>query len=191
VGGVRRRGVFLDRDGTLNVKPPEHEYVTSEAEFVWLPGAADGVARLARAGYVPAVVSNQRGVARGLVEPSVLRRIEQIIQAELARHSCSIAAFRYCFHALEEGCDCRKPKPGMILQLARELNLDLAGSWAIGDSQTDIQAGEAAGCRTALVSASGDVAEADVVAPSLAEVSRLIVERRQPGATDSNSSTSA
>jgi D-glycero-D-manno-heptose 1,7-bisphosphate phosphatase len=194
VGGVSRRGVFLDRDGTLNVKPPEHEYVTSEAEFVWLPGAAEGVARLARAGYVPAVVSNQRGVARGLIEPSVLRRIEQLTQAELARHGCSIAAFRYCVHELEEGCDCRKPKPGMILQVARELDLDLEKSWAIGDSQTDIQAGQAAGCRTALVAATGGDTEADVVAPSLAEVSRLIVERSQPASelpADSNSSTSA
>jgi D-glycero-D-manno-heptose 1,7-bisphosphate phosphatase len=194
VGGLRKRGVFLDRDGTLNVKPREHEYVTSEAEFVWLPGAAEGAARLARAGYVLTVVSNQRGVARGLVQPSVLRRIEQIIQVELARHGCSIAAFRYCIHELDEACDCRKPKPGLILQVARELDLDLAGSWAIGDSQTDIQAGEAAGCRTALVAASGNGAEADVVAPSLIKVSRLIVEESQPAsdrATDSNSSTSA
>jgi D-glycero-D-manno-heptose 1,7-bisphosphate phosphatase len=184
--------VFLDRDGTLNVKPREHEYVMSEAEFVWLPGAAEGVARLARAGYVPTVVSNQRGVARGLVQPSVLRRIEQLIQTELARYGCSIAAFRYCVHDLEEACDCRKPKPGMILRVAGELDLDLAGSWAIGDSETDIQAGAAAGCRTARVADSD--ADADVVAPSLAEVSQLIVGWSQPASdrtSDSNSSTSA
>jgi D-glycero-D-manno-heptose 1,7-bisphosphate phosphatase len=194
VGGLRKHGVFLDRDGTLNVKPREHEYVTSEAEFVWLPGAAEGTARLARAGYVLAVVSNQRGVARGLVQPSVLCRVEELIQEELARYGYSIAAFRYCMHDLEEACDCRKPKPGMILQVARELDLDLAGSWVIGDSQTDIRSGKAAGCRTALIADSGDETEADIVAQSLAEVSRLVVGWNQPvsdRASDSNSSTSA
>ena len=167
--------MFLDRDGTLNVRPGEHEYVTSEADFVWLPGAAEGAARLARAGYVLTVVSNQRGVARGLVRPSVLGRIEEIIQDELARYGCSITAFRYCMHDLDDACDCRKPKPGMILRLARELDLDLVDSWMIGDSPTDIRTGQAAGCRTALLADSGDRTVADVVAPSLAEASRWIV----------------
>jgi D-glycero-D-manno-heptose 1,7-bisphosphate phosphatase len=186
--------VFLDRDGTLNVRPREHEYVTSEADFVWLPGAAEGAARLARAGYVLTLVSNQRGVARGLVQPTVLRAIENLIQDELARYGCSITAFRYCVHDLEDACDCRKPKPGMILQLAQELDLDLDGSWMIGDSDTDIRTGEAAGCRTALLADSADEAEADVVAPSLGEASELIVAWAQLAAeraSDSNSSTSA
>jgi D-glycero-D-manno-heptose 1,7-bisphosphate phosphatase len=194
VGGVSRHGVFLDRDGTLNAKPREHEYVTSEEEFVWLPGAAEGVARLAGSGYVLTVVSNQRGVARGLVQPSVLHRIEDLIQDELAGYGCSIAAFRYCLHDLEDACDCRKPKPGMILRLAQEFDLDVTNSWVIGDSHTDIWAGEAAGCRTALVTDSGADTEADVVAPSLADVSQLIVGRSQaaPGrVSDPNSSTSA
>jgi D-glycero-D-manno-heptose 1,7-bisphosphate phosphatase len=171
--------VFLDRDGTLNVRPREHEYVTSEAEFVWLPGAAEGVARLARAGFVLTVVSNQRGVARGLVHPSVLHQIETLIQDELGRYGCSIAAFRYCVHDIEHGCDCRKPKPGMILRLARQLGLDLACSWVIGDARTDVRAGVAAGCRTALLGHSRDGSDADVVAPSLAEVSQLIARRMQ------------
>jgi D-glycero-D-manno-heptose 1,7-bisphosphate phosphatase len=194
VGGVSKHGVFLDRDGTLNVRPGEHEYVTSEADFVWLPGAAEGAARLARAGYVLTVVSNQRGVARGLVHPSLLRRIEELIQDELARYGCSIVAFRYCMHDLEDACDCRKPKPGMILRLARDLDLDLAGSWMIGDSDTDIRTGEAAGCRTALLADGGDDNGADVVAPSLAQVSELIVGWTQPApkrVPDSNCSTSA
>jgi D-glycero-D-manno-heptose 1,7-bisphosphate phosphatase len=175
VGGLNRRGVFLDRDGTLNVRPREHEYVTAEKEFVWLPGAAEGLARLARAGYVLTVVSNQRGVARGLVRPNVLRGIEELIQSELASHGCTIAAFEYCMHEEAEACDCRKPKPGMILRLARELDLELGCSWVIGDSWTDIRAGEAAGCRTALLAADG--VEADVVAPSLAEASQVIADR--------------
>lgn len=195
MGGLTRRGVFLDRDGTLNVRPLEHEYVTSERQFVWLPGAAEGVGRLAHSGYVLAVVSNQRGVARGLVTPGTLHTIEKRIQRDLAAHGCNIEAFRYCFHDDEDACDCRKPKPGMILRLARELDLDLCSSWVIGDSESDIRAGEAAGCRTALVGGLRGQADPDIVAASLAEASELIAVRTsQPasdGGFDSNSSTSA
>jgi histidinol-phosphate phosphatase family protein len=194
VDRLRRPAAFLDRDGTLNVRPPEHEYLTSEREFVWLPGAAGGVARLARAGYALAVVSNQRGVARGLVTPDTLRAIERRIQLDLASLGCTIEAFRYCFHDEEDACDCRKPGSGMITRLAEELNIDLPRSWMIGDSESDILAGEGAGCRTGLVGQSPIDVAPDVVAPSLLAASELIVEWGQPtvgSAADSNSWTSA
>jgi D-glycero-D-manno-heptose 1,7-bisphosphate phosphatase len=195
MGRLSRRAVFLDRDGTLNVRPPEHEYVTSRQEFVWLPGAPEGVARLARAGYVLAVVSNQRGVARGLVTTRLLCAIEGKIQRDLAVHDCAIDAFRYCLHDDGDGCDCRKPKPGMIIQVGRELDLDLGSSWMIGDSESDVRAGKAAGCKTALVGHTDARTAADVVAPSLARASEVIALRTdQPsfdGVADSNSSTSA
>jgi D-glycero-D-manno-heptose 1,7-bisphosphate phosphatase len=168
--------VFLDRDGTLNVKPAEHEYVTDPADFVWLPHAAEAVARLAQGGFALTVVSNQRGVARGLVSPGVLRAIEQQIQLDLAAYGCAIEAFRYCFHHSHEGCDCRKPKPGLILDLARDMDLSLERSWVIGDSETDVLAGTAAGCSTALIAAAAGV-EADVVAPSLLAASDVILQR--------------
>jgi D-glycero-D-manno-heptose 1,7-bisphosphate phosphatase len=174
VGGVSRAAVLLDRDGTINVKAPPHEYITSRQEFVWLPGAADGLARLAGAGYVLAVVSNQRGVARGLVSFDVLEEIEQVIQRELRTRGCRITAFCYCPHEHEDNCDCRKPKPGMLLALARELDLDLASSWMIGDSESDVQAGAAAGCRTVRLAPSGEHSSADLLAGSLLDASRLI-----------------
>jgi D-glycero-D-manno-heptose 1,7-bisphosphate phosphatase len=175
VDGVSRPAVFLDRDGTLNVRPAEHCYLTSTDAFTWLPGAQRGAARLAKAGYVLAVASNQRGVARGLVEPSVLTAVEALIQSGLARHDCAITAFRYCPHEESAHCHCRKPKPGLLLDLARDLELDLSRSWMIGDSETDVLAGQAAGCRTVLIGSAPQTCEPDLIAPSLDVASALIV----------------
>jgi D-glycero-D-manno-heptose 1,7-bisphosphate phosphatase len=173
--GVSRPAVFLDRDGTLNVKPPEHQYLTSADAFAWLPGAQRGAARLARGGYVLVVASNQRGVARGLVEPAVLSTIEGLIQRGLERYECGVAAFRYCPHEESAGCDCRKPRPGLLLDLARDLDLDLARSWMIGDSDSDVLAGQAAGCRTVLIGGRPSTCVPDLTAPSLDAASALIV----------------
>ena len=175
MGRVRPRAVFLDRDGTLNVKAREHEYITSEDDFVWLAGAREGIARLAAAGYVLAVVSNQRGVARGLVTVEVLSGIEARIQRDLAPLGCAIAAFSYCPHDHAARCDCRKPEPGLITRLAGELEVDLARSWMIGDSDSDMVAGRRAGCRTALVGNQPTTAPPDLVAASLAEASELLI----------------
>jgi D-glycero-D-manno-heptose 1,7-bisphosphate phosphatase len=176
VGSLSRRAVFLDRDGTLNERPPEHEYVSSEHDFAWLPGAREALARLARTGFVLAVASNQRGVARGLVTVAALHAVERKIQADLEPHGCRIEAFGYCLHDLDAGCACRKPRPGMLHDLAASLDLDLASSWMVGDAGSDVEAGRAAGCRTALVgAANARGAAADLVAPTLDETSRLIV----------------
>ena len=199
MGRLTRPGVILDRDGTLNVRPREHEYVASEREFSWLPGAAESLCLLAQTGYVLAVASNQRGVARGLVTVETLHAIEERIQHELAGRSCKIDAFRYCVHDDADGCDCRKPRPGMIFALARELGLDLGRSWVIGDSTSDIRAGEAAGCRTALIGALPEGIEPTIVATSLLEASELIAagtshrasDRVRGPSSDSNFSTSA
>jgi D-glycero-D-manno-heptose 1,7-bisphosphate phosphatase len=172
---MSRRAAFLDRDGTLNVRPPDHRYVTSEAEFSWLPGAARGAARLAAAGYVLAVASNQRGISLGVLDPAVLRAIEARIQRDLAGHGCAIEAFDYCPHETAAGCNCRKPRPGMFLRLAEGLDIDLRRSWVIGDSESDVIAGQSVGCRTALVGTVPDTCEPDLVAPSLEAASDLVV----------------
>jgi histidinol-phosphate phosphatase family protein len=174
MGSLSRRAAFLDRDGTLNMRPGEHEYLTQVDQFVWLPGAPEALARLGRASYVLAVVSNQRGVARGLVSLAVLRQIEQRIQDDLAVLECRIEVFRYCFHDLADACDCRKPRPGMLQDLARDLDLDLERSWMIGDAESDVAAGRAAGCHTAFVGPGALAGGADLVAPSLDQVSRTI-----------------
>jgi D-glycero-D-manno-heptose 1,7-bisphosphate phosphatase len=187
-----RSAIFLDRDGTLNVKASAHEYVTSVGAFVWLPGARDALARLAQAGFVLTVVSNQRGVDRGLVSLETFRGIEERIQNDLRPYGCAITAFRYCIHAADT-CDCRKPKPGMILELAQTLGLDVASSWIVGDAVSDIRAGEAAGCSTALVGDESPQVTADVRASTLLAATDLILARRaQPEATGpANSATSS
>ena len=169
-----RAAAFLDRDGTLNVRPPAHEYIVAESEFVWLPGAREALVRLHHAGYVLAVVSNQRGVGRGLVSASTLGAIEGRIQRDLAGFGCRVEAFHYCLHDIGAGCECRKPRPGMLLELAKRLDLDLSSSWMIGDAESDVVAGQAAGCRTAFLGTPGEAVAADVVAASLEEASRLI-----------------
>jgi D-glycero-D-manno-heptose 1,7-bisphosphate phosphatase len=168
-----RRAVFLDRDGTLNVRAAEHEYVTRVEEFEWLPGAREALAAFAGAGYALAVVSNQRGVARGLVAKQTLTRIEARIQSDLRAYGCSIDAFRYCVHDIGDACACRKPRPGMILDLAAEHAYDLRESWMVGDSESDVLAGSTAGCRTALI---GDSGNADVIAPTLHDAASAMLE---------------
>jgi D-glycero-D-manno-heptose 1,7-bisphosphate phosphatase len=172
-GASKRRAAFLDRDGTLNERPGEQSYVTQIADFRVLAEAVDGMRRLAECGYVLVVASNQRGVARGLVGPDLLRAAEDALQRELGPHAARIEAFYYCPHEIEESCDCRKPKPGLLLRAAAELDLDLSRSWMIGDSATDVQAGRAAGCRTAYLGTDGS-ASANLTATSLLEAAELI-----------------
>lgn len=174
---VKRAAIFLDRDGVLNIKPPAHEYVGTVEQFTWLPGAVEGAARLAAAGYVLTVVSNQRGIARGLVSPETLTGIEAVIQRGLGSQGAHVEAFRYCPHELDAGCGCRKPRPGMILSLAEDLELELGQSWLVGDAPTDIEAGRAAGVRTLLITEDGQPALPlpDLTARSLLEASEQIL----------------
>ncbi len=168
------RAAFLDRDGTINARPAEHQYVTRAEDLRLLPGAIEGMARLAGCGYTLVVASNQRGMARGLLTERVLDEIEAVIEAALEPHGAVIAGFYYCPHQADDpGCDCRKPKPGMLLRAARELGLDLEESWMIGDSPSDIGAGSAAGCRTAYLG-SPPAEPATITAPSLGAVAERI-----------------
>jgi D-glycero-D-manno-heptose 1,7-bisphosphate phosphatase len=148
-----RAAIFLDRDGTINACPPPHHYLTAADDFGFLPGAAAAMSALAQAGYVLVVVSNQRGVARGLVDPLTLHVIEARIQLKIA--PAAVAGFYYCQHDLEAGCACRKPEPGLILAAATDLKLDLQRSWMIGDNISDVIAGTCAGCRTILLGDNG------------------------------------
>jgi D-glycero-D-manno-heptose 1,7-bisphosphate phosphatase len=172
---VSRPAAFLDRDGVLNVRAAEHHYVCAVEDFEWLPGAVEGAVRLARGGYALVVVSNQRGLARGLVSEQTLRDIEDRIQGALEPHGCAIEAFRYCPHDHDARCACRKPRPGLLLDAAAELDLDLDASWMIGDSGSDVRAGRDAGCRTALVGGAADEEGADLVAAGLDAASELIL----------------
>ncbi len=166
-----RPAAFLDRDGVLNERPPDHDYVRAIDTLVLLPGAADAVRRLADAGYVPVTISNQRGVARGLVTWETLRAIEEVLIREIGGR----IAFYYCPHDYVDACDCRKPAPGLLLRAAAELGLDLPRSVMIGDAESDVEAGRAAGTRTIRIAAPGTATSADATATDLAAAADLLL----------------
>lgn len=162
-----RAAVFLDRDGVLNERPAEHEYVLSPAGLRWLPGALEATSRLSRAGCPIVVVSNQRGIARGLLSWRALERIEDSMRADLEKAGALVHGFYYCPHDLEERCVCRKPAPGLLLRAADELGLELGASVMVGDTEEDVQAGRAAGCVTIRLAEPGSPSAADLVLPDL------------------------
>ncbi len=139
--------IFLDRDGTLNVRPPKACYVERPQDFVWLEGAKEAVKQLNDAGYRVLLVSNQPGIARGRMTEKMLSAVHQKMQQDLSEIGASIEKIYYCPHNWEEGCACRKPKPGMFYQAQKDYSLNLQQCMMIGDDDRDIQAGEAAGCR--------------------------------------------
>ena len=143
----RRRAVFLDRDGTLN---DEVDYLASPGDFRLLPGVASGLRVLAEAGFALVVVTNQSGVARGILDEETLAKINARMRAELSAAGVELDAVYYCPHHPEIGapyfradCTCRKPGPGMLLEAAAHLDLDLERSFAVGDSLRDLEAARA------------------------------------------------
>lgn len=142
-----RKFIFLDRDGTLNVRPPKACYIEKLEDFVWLPDAREAVRLLKDNGYQVILVSNQPGIARGRLTEEALGAIHQKMQDELAEIGARIDHIYYCPHDWDEGCACRKPKPGMFYQAQRDLSLDLTKCWMLGDDERDMHAGGDAGCK--------------------------------------------
>jgi histidinol-phosphate phosphatase family protein len=153
-----RRAAFLDRDGVLNRRAGPHDYVKSPAEFAWLAGAREGVLRLNREGWLVLVVSNQRGVARGLMSAADVEAIHARALRELAELGARVDGFYYCPHGDEDACACRKPQPGLILRAAREWNVDLGASFLVGDDERDVEAARRAGVRGHRMATDGDLA---------------------------------
>ena len=147
-----RKFVFLDRDGTLNVRPPKACYVEKPEDFIWLDGAKEAVKKLNDNSYLVILISNQPGIARGNLTEQTLEDIHEKMKRDLAEVHAHIDAIYYCPHNWDEGCFCRKPKPGMLYQAQRDYSLNLTKGYLIGDDERDIEAGESAGCRSILVS---------------------------------------
>jgi len=144
-----RRAVFLDRDGVVNRDSPA--FIKSPEELEMLPGAAEAIARLERAGFVVAVVTNQSGIGRGLFTEEALARTHARLIQEVEAAGGRIHAIRHCPHLPDAGCACRKPLPGLVEELGRDLQVDLASSFFVGDRPEDIQCGTAAGATSVLV----------------------------------------
>jgi D-glycero-D-manno-heptose 1,7-bisphosphate phosphatase len=152
---MRDRALFLDRDGTL--VQPRH-YPTRPEDLCVYPGIDRELRRLQEAGFKLVVITNQSGLARDLFTKADLRRMHAYLIAELARSNVRLDGIYYCPHHpdgvipdLTIRCRCRKPEPGMLLQAAADLGLDLAGSWVVGDILDDVEAGNRIGCRSILV----------------------------------------
>jgi D-glycero-D-manno-heptose 1,7-bisphosphate phosphatase len=150
-----RRAVFLDRDGTIN---EEKEYLWRIEEFCFINGSVEAIRVLNGAGFLVVVVTNQSGIGRGYFTEADLERLHLFMEKELAREGAIIDASYFCPHHPQDAegeylldCSCRKPLPGMLLNAARDLGIDLAASWMVGDKRADIDAGVAAGCRSVLV----------------------------------------
>lgn len=154
-----QRAVFLDRDGTINRYTG---FLRNVDEFELLPGVADAIKKINASGFLAIVVTNQPVIARGEVTHEQLQEIHNKMEALLGQDGAYLDAIYYCPHHPHRGyegeipelkinCGCRKPKPGMLLKAAADFNIDLAKSWMVGDGENDIRAGQAAGCKTALI----------------------------------------
>lgn len=143
--------VFLDRDGVINAKAPEGDYIKTWAEFSFLPGVVRAIVRLTESGYLVFIATNQRGVARGLMSLDDLQSIHGLMLEHLAARGASISGIYCCTHDLADECECRKPRPGLLLRAAEDHGLDLERSWMIGDRESDVQAGLAAGCQVIMI----------------------------------------
>ena len=190
-GLVRRRNlshpqkaVFLDRDGTLN---RYIGFLRNADEFELLPGVEDAIRRINASGFLAIVATNQPVIARGEVTAVQLDEIHSKMETLLGRSGAYIDGLYYCPHHPDGGfegevselkiqCDCRKPKPGMIFQAAEDFHIDLAASWMVGDSRSDIQCGINAGCRTVLIGESSQDCGQDYTAASLSEAVQIILE---------------
>jgi D-glycero-D-manno-heptose 1,7-bisphosphate phosphatase len=168
-----RPAAFLDRDGVINV---ERDYVYRIEDFELLPGVVEALAGLQRAGYALVVVTNQGGIGLGLYTEADMQRLHTHLRSLLAEAGVQLDGIFHCPHhprspdlAMRGPCDCRKPAPGMLLQAARELQLDLPRSFLIGDKADDVAAGRAAGVGQNFLARSGhaltvaDIAQADAV----------------------------
>lgn len=161
------RTAFLDRDGTLNVKAPDGAYITSARCLQLLPGAASAVRRLNDAGVFVVLVTNQRGIARGLMSQEDHAGIMRRLAEGLAVGGAHLDAAYVCPHD-EGSCDCRKPAPGLLLRAAREHpNIELDRAATVGDSESDIMAGASAGTMTIRIAPEPVASRADHVVPNL------------------------
>jgi D-glycero-D-manno-heptose 1,7-bisphosphate phosphatase len=170
--------VFLDRDGTLNAKPPAGEYIERPDALRLLPGAAEAVRMLNRAGLWTGVATNQRGVALGRMSTADLAAVHARLRELLAEEGAVLDAIYSCPHELG-ACDCRKPGPGMLLQAKREQpELAFERAAIIGDSLADVETGRRLGLTTVLLCAEGAEPEAaavaDHLAPDLLAAARLL-----------------
>ena len=170
------RLVLLDRDGTLNRKPDEGDYITTVDQLELMPAAADAVRRLNDAGVPVAVVTNQRGVALGRLTRTQLGHVHAGLRACLDARGAQIDRIYYCPHD-RGACRCRKPEPGLLERAGRDFGVPMAQAAMVGDADSDVEAGRRAGARTVQLVDDGVPSEADLTVPDLAAAVDLLLAR--------------
>ena len=164
------RVVLIDRDGVIN--RDSDQYIKSVAEWEPLPGSLEAIAELTEAGFDVVVITNQSGVGRGLFTLETLAAIHAAMKAAVESAGGSLAGIYFCPHRPEDGCACRKPRPGLLLEAAADLGFDLATVAFIGDKQSDVDAAVAAGARPVIVGT------APIAAPRVERYSDLAAASR-------------
>lgn len=179
---MANKAVFIDRDGTIARDVP---YCSCPEDFELFPETAEGIKLLNENGFKVIVVTNQSGIARGYFTEETLGKIHEKMKGELARAGARVDAIYYCPHHPDDGCDCRKPKPGMALQAASDLDIDFSQSYVVGDMDMDIEMGHRIGCKTLLIGDKKDkllpLTEegkviADAIVSDLLEAARRILD---------------
>lgn len=172
----KAKAVFLDRDGVINRKL-EKDFVKEWREFRFIRGAKKGVRLLKESGFLVVVLTNQRCISKGSGTLDKLAEIHARMTGEIILRGGNIDALYFCPHGVDEGCDCRKPRPGMVLKAVRDfksrgVSIDLGGSFLVGDEEKDMIAGRRAGLRTVKIGEPHRLADGH--AGNLLEAARLI-----------------
>ena len=141
--------IILDRDGVIN--QDSDDYIKSPEEFIPLAGSIEAIARLHRAGYRIAIATNQSGIARGYFDIETLNRMHEKLLRLVSAQGGQIDGIFYCPHGPDDGCECRKPRPGLLQDIQRRFNVNMSGVYAVGDSLRDVQAAQAVGAMPVLV----------------------------------------
>ena len=190
-----KKVVFLDRDGVINFDSPN--YIKSRCEFKFIPGSIEAISELTLNGFTSFVITNQSALARGLISFEELEEIHNMMKKRVASEGGKLTEIFFCPHMPNDGCDCRKPQPGMIFQAQRKYDIDLADAVMVGDSAKDIVCAYNAGCDRAVQVKTGKEGEIerlldarqirpDHVAANLLEAAKWIMAHgsRYPGPED-------
>ncbi len=178
-----KRILLIDRDGTLNIRPSRAEYISRWEDFRWAPGALDGMAALATAGFSFVLISNQAGIARGMLSEQAVAAVNGRLAEELALRGAKLLEAYVCPHHWDDGCSCRKPAPGLLFQASRDHLLRLDRTFYVGDDPRDCKAAYNANCASVFIGDDGELASLPMperpahVARTLAQAAPWIIDR--------------
>jgi D-glycero-D-manno-heptose 1,7-bisphosphate phosphatase len=171
--------IFFDRDGIVN-ELIELGYVATWNDFYLQPGFVAALRIVRQKGYMAVVVTNQPGVAKGLYTEDALNDLHRQFRAQLMTHGLDVRDILYCPHTDQDQCECRKPKPGMLIQAQEKYAVDLSRSWMVGDSEKDILAGMTAGCKTVRVCEQKEKTAADFRVEHMDDLAAVFLKELEP-----------